>query len=94
MDLEIVSKRENKMLSRLELDIVIKHVHSGTPNILSVRETVASLLKIDVDRIYVVRIVSEYGVPLSKAHVHIYDSKEKALEIEPEHIINKNIAKS
>ncbi|MEM0085174.1 MAG: 30S ribosomal protein S24e [Candidatus Methanomethylicia archaeon] len=90
MEIDIVSKRENKLLRRLELDVVIKHFHSGTPQRAALREFIASQFKVDVDRVYVVKLISEYGIPISKGHIHIYDSKDIALEIEPDYIIKRN----
>lgn len=90
MEIEIVNKRENKLLRRLELDVIIKHPNSGTPKRTVVRELIASQFKVDLDRVYIVKLISEYGVPISKGHIHIYDSKDIALEIEPDYIINRD----
>jgi small subunit ribosomal protein S24e len=90
MEIEVVNKRENKLLNRVELDIVIKHTDSGTPSRMSVREAIASKFNVALDNVYVIKLLSEYGIPVSKGHVHIYNSKDYAFQIEPEYVIKRN----
>jgi small subunit ribosomal protein S24e len=90
MEIEIVNKRENKLLNRIELDIVIKHVGLGTPSRMSIREAIASKFNVSLDNVYVIKLLSEYGISMSRGHIHIYNSKDDALKIEPEYIIKRN----
>lgn len=92
--IEILDKKENKLLNRIEIIALIKHPASGTPSKTNIRKVIASKLKVDIDKVYVVKLYSEYGISMSKAHIHVYDSKEKALEIEPIHIIKHNTSSS
>ncbi|MCR6669131.1 MAG: 30S ribosomal protein S24e [archaeon YNP-WB-040] len=91
MEIEVINKRENKLLNRIELDVVIKHAYSGTPSRMSVREAIASKFNVALDNVYVIKLLSEYGIPVSRGHIHIYNSKDYALQIEPEYIIRRNI---
>jgi len=55
-----------------------------------VRLAVAKAYGVDVSRVYVRSIKTEYGIGESIAEVHIYDTKEQALKFEPKHIIERN----
>ncbi len=86
----IVSDRENPLLGRRELEIIIQHIGKGTPQRFAVRKAVAEALGVDIERVYVRNIISEFGIGRSKAIVHVYVSPERAKQIEPEHVIRRN----
>ena len=92
LTVEVIGKKRNDLLDRLEIDVVIHHMKEGTPSRLKLREIIASQLKVPVDCVIVRRILSEYGLSTSKARIHVYSSKERALSIEPEYIIKRNFA--
>ncbi|MEB3817027.1 MAG: 30S ribosomal protein S24e [Desulfurococcales archaeon] len=80
----------NPLIKRRELVLRIHHILKSTPMRLAVRLAVAKAYGVDVARVYVRSIRTEYGVGESVAEVHVYDSKEQALKYEPEHIIERN----
>jgi len=91
MDIEVLREKENKLLRRIELDILIKHFNSGTPKRSAIRELIASKFNVDIDRVYVIKLTSEYGAPITKGHIHIYNSKDTAIKIEPSYILNRHM---
>ena len=87
---EVVEDRYNPLIGRRELTLRINHVLKPTPMRIMLRMTIANSLGVDVSRVYVRSIRTEYGIGRSIAEIHVYDSKEKALEFEPKHIIERN----
>lgn len=92
MEIEVLREKENKLLRRLELDVLIKHFNSGTPKRSVIREFIASKFNVDIDRVYIIKLTSEYGAPISKGHIHIYNSK--GIKIEPNYILNRHMVTS
>ncbi len=89
-EVNIIWDRENKLVERKELEIEISHFGKGTPTRLELRKILSSLLNVPEDLIFVRNIRSEYGLNKSRARIHIYENKERALELEPKHIVRKH----
>jgi len=87
---EVVEDKRNELVKRRELTLRIHHELQPTPPRITVRMAVASALGVGIEVVYVRRIKTEYGIGQSIAEVHVYDSKERALEFEPEYLIERN----
>ena len=87
---EVEVERYNPLVGRRELLLRLYHLLKPTPSRLQVRFAIAKLYGVDVSRVYVRSIKTEYGAGISKAEIHIYDSVERALAFEPEYIIKRN----
>ncbi|MCS7364068.1 MAG: 30S ribosomal protein S24e [archaeon GB-1867-035] len=88
--IEIVGKRENPLIDRIELDVVIYHMGSGTPDRYSVRQEIASQFNVPLDCVYIRRIKTEYGIGRSVGRIHVYRSPDRARIIEPDYIIARD----
>ena len=86
----ITGDRYNPLIKRRELEITVLHVGKSTPSRIQMRMAVAKALNVDVKRVYVRRLKTEYGLGRTIAEVHVYDSVERALKFEPKHIIERN----
>ncbi len=80
----------NPLIKRRELDILIQHVNMGTPSRLEIRMGVANALGVDVKRVYVRSLRTEYGLGRTIAEVHVYDTVDRALAFEPKYIRERN----
>ncbi len=87
---EVVEERYNPLIKRKEVVIRIAHIGKSTPSRGLIRMEVAKYYNVEVDRTYIRKIETEYGMGVSKIYVHIYDSVERAKEFEPEYIIKRN----
>lgn len=88
-DLEIIERRRNPLLFREELLLRLRF-QGATPSRKEVREAVAKFLGIKADRVIVRNILQDYGMTEAKVLVMVYDSPERAREIEPKHIIARH----
>ncbi len=86
----VVKDWYNPLIKRREVEIVLLHVGKSTPSRIQVRLGAAKAFGVDVKRLYVREIRTEYGVGRSKIVIHIYDTPERALKFEPKHIIERN----
>lgn len=91
MEAKLESVRENRLLNRRETIVVIFHQGQGTPTRQQIREFVASQLGVSQDAVFVRKIESSFGLGMSKAEVHVYNSSDVAKAVEPAYIIARNI---
>jgi small subunit ribosomal protein S24e len=90
MQAEIVNRKENPMLKRVEIQFKIVHHGESTPPRDTIKEEIAKLAKAPKDRVIIDHVTSQFGKPHSLGYAKIYDSKEDALEFERKHILGRN----
>lgn len=90
MEAEIVDRKENPMLKRVEIQFKIVHYGESTPPRDTIKEEIAKLAKAPKDRVVIDHVNSQFGKPHSLGYAKIYDSKEDALEFERKHILGRN----
>jgi len=81
---------ENPLLYRKEYIFAVVHDAQATPSRKVLREEIAKLLGVDKGLVVVRRIKTDFGTNIAKVEVHVYDNKEKMLEIEPRYILKRN----
>ncbi len=87
---EVVNEKYNPLIKRLELDIRIAHIGKGTPSRGILRKAIAEAYNVDIEKVYVRKIESEFGWGVTRVEVHIYDSPDRAKLFEPEYVIKRN----
>jgi small subunit ribosomal protein S24e len=90
MELEIVSKKDNPLLDRTELEVLAHHTGQPTPTRNEVREHVAMAMKAKKDVVLVDHMESTFGKGLTRGYVKVYKTKEAAMAIEREPIKRRN----
>jgi len=87
---EIVEEKYNPLIKRREVIIRIAHIGKSTPPRGLIRLEIAKLCNAEIERVYVRKIKTEYGMGVTQAYIHIYDDPSRAKRFEPEHIIRRN----
>ena len=90
MELEIVSKKDNPLLDRSELEVLAHHTGKPTPTRDEVREHVAAAMKAKKDVVMVDHMESTFGKGVTRGYVKVYKTKEAAMAIEREPIKKRN----
>lgn len=90
MEVEIVSKKENLLIGRLEVNFKISHPKEITPKRKDVRDEMAKLLEVQKDRIVVDHMNSEFGKPETLGYAKVYKSKKDALQTETKAVLKRN----
>ncbi len=91
MKIKIVSKEQNPLLKRKEVTFRIEHAQNGgTPTRFEVRKELATLLKTDLELVYVKQVETKTGTMIAMGEANAYDSIEQAKLMEPKHIIARN----
>ncbi|MBI2546731.1 hypothetical protein HYV81_06145 [Candidatus Woesearchaeota archaeon] len=82
MEMEITSKKHNRLLSRTEVQVNLPYP-AATPSLPDVKKTVAHLTKSAEDVIIIRRVANRYGEKSALVTAYVYDSKEAMDKIEP-----------
>ena len=87
---DLKTTKTNPLIGRKEIEFEIKV--QATPSRAEVRRDIAVIMKADLDKVWVRQIETKTGTHTTVGLVHVYDDAAKALQVEPEHIINRNQA--
>lgn len=90
MEIEIISKKENLLVGRLEVNFKVSHPKEITPGRKEVRDEIASLLKIKKERIVIDNMKPEFGKPETIGYAKVYKSKDDALQMETNAVLKRN----
>ena len=91
MNVKILSKEYNPLLKRKEVTFKVEHTESGgTPPRFEVRKKLATLLKKDIELVYVRKMETKTGTMTAVGEANAYDSVEQAKIVEPKHIVARN----
>lgn len=92
MKVKIRSDEYNPLLKRREVAFEVDHSDvGGTPSRLEVKKTLASLLKTNLELVYVKRMETKTGLMVAMGAANAYDSVEQAKLVEPEYIATRNL---
>jgi small subunit ribosomal protein S24e len=91
MQVKIISKKENPLLKRKEVQFKIEHGPNGkTPARLDVKRSVAVELQVNDQLVFVKRMKTLTGTTTAVGFANAYETAEQAKIIEPEYIIKRN----
>jgi len=91
MKVKIISEEYNPLLKRKEVAFKVEHAETGgTPPRLEVRKQLATLLKADLELVYVKKMETKTGTMTAVGEANAYDSIEQAKLVEPKHIVARN----
>jgi small subunit ribosomal protein S24e len=90
MELEVVSRKENPLLGRIEIQFKISHAKEQTPKRNDIRDQIANLTNTKKDRVIVDHMNTIFGKSETIGYAKVYDSPELAKKIERDHILVRN----
>jgi|Deesub1362A_J573_1020465.scaffolds.fasta_scaffold00235_60 small subunit ribosomal protein S24e len=90
MEIEVERDNTNPLLKRRELHLRLRYEKDPTPSRKAVREKVAGLFNVSLDRIVVSYIKPQFGKSEAICYVKIYESNEDLLKTEPKYVITRN----
>jgi small subunit ribosomal protein S24e len=91
MELEIVSKKENPLLKRKEVQFTVLHTQGKTPARLDVKRSIASQLQVSEKLVFVKQMHTMTGTSKTVGEANAYESEAQAKLIEPAYIMKRNI---
>ena len=89
MDIQVIEEKNNPNLNRRE--IVFKVIHdASTPTRKSVVERLAATLNSKSSLVFVDSLKTEFGKRETIGYAKIYETAERAMQVERVHIIERN----
>jgi len=92
MKLNIISDNENVLLGRKEIIFSISHPSAGTPSRTEVNRQIAARLNVDLNQVYLVKMISKTGSDSTEGEAHVYNSPERAKLVGQEHLLKRSAA--
>ncbi|MCJ2530881.1 MAG: 30S ribosomal protein S24e [Candidatus Thermoplasmatota archaeon] len=90
MEIEILSRRENKLLSRMEVRFQVRYEEGTTPSRPEMREGLTKELKLNKQVLVVDSVHSQFGKREARGYAKIYESVEDARRLERPHVLARN----
>lgn len=90
MDLEVVSRKENVLLGRIEIEFKISHPGGPSPSRNDIRDEVANAVNSKKDRVVIDNTKTVFGKAETIGYAKIYDKPESAKNVERDHILVRN----
>ncbi|HEY5539053.1 MAG TPA: hypothetical protein VIL58_05895 [Thermoplasmata archaeon] len=90
MELEIMQRRENPLLKRVEVRFRVSHPNASSPRREELRQELAKELHAAKDIVILDFLRSDFGRSTSRGYAKVYKAKEDALRIERKHILVRN----
>lgn len=90
MQLEVLAKKENPLLKRVEITFKAIHKAEPTPTRDALRAFLAKELKATKDIVVIDSLASTFGRYETLGYAKVYTSKEEALAVERKHILVRN----
>ena len=89
MDIKVLSEKNNPVLNRREIAFKVIH-DEATPSRKSIVERLAATQNSKVGLVFVDSLKTEFGKRETIGYAKIYETEERAKQIERAHIIERN----
>lgn len=90
LELEILTKKDNMLLDRIEIQFKISHKNEKTPARDEVREKIAAEINVGKENVIIDFMKSRYGKEETTGYAKIYKTVESAKGSESEHVLVRN----
>jgi len=90
MEVKIVSKKENPVMKRTEVQFTVDHNQGKTPGRLDVKRSVASQLQVSDKLVFIKKMKTLTGTSTTVGEATAYQSEAQAKLIEPAYIVKRN----
>jgi ribosomal protein S24E len=82
VEIEIISRKNNEFLHRVELEFKISHPNEASPKRGSVKSAIAKIENAKAELVVIDSMHTEYGHSSLKGFAKVYKNKEDALSLE------------
>jgi len=90
MNIEILQERENKPLSRKEVDFRIEHIGDTTPSRADVHSRVVAHYDANPDNVVISKIETRFGVGITNGTARIYSDSEHMKRVELDYVLKRH----
>ena len=90
MEIQVLDRRENALLKRVEVTFKVVHKAEPTPTRDALRAELAKALNATKDIVIVDGAASTFGRYETRGYAKVYKTMEQALSVERKHILIRN----
>ncbi len=90
MEIKIVSKKDNPLLKRQEVQFTVEHKQGKTPVRLDIKRSIAGELQVPDKLVFIKRMKTMTGTNTTVGFANAYQSEAQARLIEPSYIVKRN----
>ncbi|MCW4010802.1 MAG: 30S ribosomal protein S24e [Candidatus Bathyarchaeota archaeon] len=90
MEVKIVTKKENPVLKRKEVQFTVVHTQGKTPGRLDIKRSLASVLQTSDKLVFVKKMRTLTGTNTAVGKANAYETEAQAKLIEPTYIVKRN----
>jgi small subunit ribosomal protein S24e len=90
MEIKIVSKKDNPLLKRKEVQFTVEHKQGKTPVRLDIKRSIAGELQVADKLVFIKKMKTMTGTNTTVGIANAYESESQAKLIEPAYIIKRN----
>ena len=90
MEIDIIEKKENKVLDRTEIKFNCLYEGEATPKLLNVKSKLVAMLNTKKELIVIDSIQPHFGEAKAEGYAKVYGSENSLKDIETKHVIDKN----
>ena len=90
MKIDIIEKKENKLLERIEIQAKVDHVGQPVPKRDDFLSKLAALLNKERNQVVLIKLEAKYGEGKSLALVHVYETADRAIAVEKEFLLKRS----
>ena len=93
VSLEIIRDWYNPVLERREVEFEVRHEMGPTPSREEVKKALVSKIGADPELTYIIKLVGKTGMWKTVGVAHVYQSKERAKLLVPQHVAIRELPK-
>lgn len=90
MKIEVLNERENKLLSRREIEFKVNHPGEGTPSRADIRAKIVAQFDADSSAVVIRSLGTSFGSGATKGLARIYSDSEQMKRVELNHIVKRH----
>ena len=89
MKAEIMEERENPVLKRIEVKMIIEHLDSPTPPRTEIKKLLKALKGYDENKMVVKEVRNIFGLGKDEVLIFVYEDEELMKKLEPKYLFER-----
>jgi small subunit ribosomal protein S24e len=91
MKAEIIEERDNPILKRKEIKMVIEHIDSATPPRVEIKKLLKALKDYDENKMVIKEVRNIFGIGKDEVTIFVYEDEELMKKLEPKYLFEREI---
>ncbi|HIQ50679.1 MAG TPA: hypothetical protein EYH54_01760 [Nautiliaceae bacterium] len=89
MKAEIIEEKENPILKRKEIKMLIEHLDSPTPSRTEIKKLLKALKDYDENKMVIKKVRNIFGIGKDEVLIFVYEDEELMKKLEPKYFFER-----